>query len=281
MSGQEFHLAISAATADQRPSQLLAGVSGLSQATLKDAMHKGAVWLTHAGHTRRLRRQKPRLAAGDQLHLYYDARVLAQEPPQAQLLVDEGDYSVWYKPPGMRSQGSKWSDHTTLTRWSELHLQPQRPAFLVHRLDRAARGLMLIAHSKSMARQLAALFEQRRVEKRYRVIVQGEFPLKPAEQVFTAPVDGKPAHSSARRLAFAPATGRSILEVRIETGRKHQIRRHLAEAGFPVVGDRLHGEGLQQDDLQLAAVSLAFTHPGSGESKHYALPQDLWPDQPV
>ena len=264
MAGSEYHLAITPYNASSNAPQLLADASGLSQQAIKDAMNKGAVWLTHQGHTRRLRRHKGKLKAGDQLHLYHDPQLLAQQPAQARLLADEGDYSVWFKPHGMLSQGSKWSDHTTLTRWSEQHLQPQRPAFLVHRLDRAASGLMLIAHSKSMARHLAALFEQRTVDKRYLVIVEGKFPLKPADKVLDAPIDGRPALSIARRLAFDPGRNRSLLEIRIETGRKHQIRRHLADIGFPVVGDRLHGSSQQRVDLQLAAVSLQFDWPETG-----------------
>jgi tRNA pseudouridine32 synthase/23S rRNA pseudouridine746 synthase len=170
----------------------------------------------------------------------------------------------------MLSQGSKWSDHTTLTRWAELHLQPQRPAFLVHRLDRFADGLMLIAHSKSMARQLAAMFEHRSVDKRYRVWVHGEFPQQAEGLRLEQPLDDKPAISIARLVEFDAASNRSLLEVSIETGRKHQIRRHLAAAGYPVVGDKLHGKD-EDGDLRLSAVLLAFEHPQSGEPKRYAL----------
>lgn len=275
MGRNEYHLAITPYNASKAAPQLLAEACGLSRQAMKEAMFKGAVWLTHSGHTRRLRRHKATLKAGDELHLYHDPKVLAQEPPQARLLVDEGDYSVWFKPPGMLSQGSKWSDHTTLTRWSEQHLQPQRPAFLVHRLDRAASGLMLIAHGKSMARQLAALFENREVDKRYRVVVSGKFPLKPEEMVINEPIDERPALSVARRIGFDAQKNCSLLEVRIETGRKHQIRRHLAGVGFPVIGDRLHGGSNQTDELQLAAVELAFRHPLSEQARHYQLPDEL------
>ncbi|MCW8887459.1 MAG: RNA pseudouridine synthase, partial [Gammaproteobacteria bacterium] len=91
----------------------------LSKQRIKYAMKKGAVWLTHAGkegnegHTQRLRRAKKQLNVGDTLHLYYDEHLLAVEPPTATLIADEGDYSIWHKPYGMLSQGSKWSDHCT------------------------------------------------------------------------------------------------------------------------------------------------------------------------
>ena len=280
MQPQEYHLTITPYNAANSPAELLAEASGLSRQQVKEAMQQGAVWLGSGGHTRRLRRHKTRLKPGDQLHLYYNPAVLEQQPPAAQLIADEGDYSVWCKPPGMLSQGSKWSDHTTITRWAELHLQPQRPALLVHRLDRAAGGLILIAHAKGMARKLAALFEARQIEKQYQVIVEGKFPGKPAQHRFEQPLDDKPALSIVQRLAFDPLAKRSLLQVDIETGRKHQIRRHLAMTGFPVVGDRLYGDADTQDDLQLTAVSLAFDHPVSGEARRYELAEELRPKLP-
>jgi tRNA pseudouridine32 synthase/23S rRNA pseudouridine746 synthase len=73
----------------------------------------------------------------------------------------------------------------------------------------------------------------------------------------------------------SPDKQQSIVEVRIETGRKHQIRRHLADLGHPVVGDRLYGSGAGDDiDLQLTAYLLAFRCPVSGEKVEYSLQSD-------
>ncbi len=260
-----FTVAIDETAGDGSPVALLAQASGLSRQTVKAAMHKGAVWLEHAGHVRRLRRHKARLQPGDRLILHYDPQVLAAQVPRARLVADEGGFSVWDKPPGMRSHGSRWGDHTSLVRFAETELQ--RVSFLVHRLDAAASGLILVAHAKSTARELSALFEQRKVAKSYRVQVHGRFPK--AEQNYDTALDGKPALTHARRIAYAPDTDRSELEVRIETGRKHQIRRHLAGAGFPVVGDRLYGHPSDCDEwLALRAVELAFHF---GQPRRYRL----------
>lgn len=275
MNPQEFHLTVSPYHKNGAPSRLLANASELSRQQVKQAMHKGAVWITQGKQTRRLRRDKTKINPGDQLHLYFNPELLAQLPLEPRLIEDSGEFSVWFKPAGMLSQGSKWSDHTTLTRWVELHLQPQRPAFLIHRLDRAASGLMLIAHSKRMARQLALLFEQRKIEKHYRVVVQGELPEAASPQRIEEPLDGKTAISHAGRIAYAPSHNQTLLDVRIETGRKHQIRRHLSAMGHPVVGDRLYAETPSEHDLRLSAHSLAFDHPDSGESMSFVLPDDL------
>ena len=235
---------------------------------LKRIMQKGAVWLTRKGGTRRLRRAKSPLRPGDTLHAYLDPAVLAQEPLPAELIADEGRYSIWSKPSGMLSQGSKWGDHTTLGRVAERQLQPERPAFVVHRLDRAASGLILLAHRKRTAAAFSELLRTRQLEKRYRVWVHGAIPPE-REQRLDAPLEGKEAITHYRCLEATET--RSHLEVRIETGRKHQIRRHLSESGFPLVGDRLYGPGGDAEDLQLRACLLAFTDPEDGSQRRYAL----------
>lgn len=252
---REFHIEVNAWKASSSPVGLIAEAAGdLSRQTIKDAMGKGAVWLSRSGNTRRLRRHKAPLKAGDQLHLYYDPEVLNQQAAPATLVADEGDFSVWDKPPGMLSQGSKWGDHTTIIRFAETQLQ--RVSFLVHRLDRAASGLILVAHSKRSARELTGLFEARKVEKIYQVCVSGHFPTPP--QHYDAPLDGRPASSHATLVSYDPSSNTSLLEVNIDTGRKHQIRRHLETAGFPVAGDSLYGSDTKEQPLQLRAVALRF-----------------------
>ncbi len=91
----------------------------LSVAAIKSAIDKGALWLTRDNYTQRIRKIKKVLKVNDVLHFYYDKNVLEQNSPEAQLIADCEQYSVWYKPYGMLSQGSKWSDHCTITRWSE------------------------------------------------------------------------------------------------------------------------------------------------------------------
>ena len=232
----EYHLTLS--QTGKTAVDYLAEATPLSRQKIKTAMQKGAVWLTTTNttaktgttHTQRLRRAKKVLKPQDQLHFYYNARILAQVPTPARLISDQGQYSVWNKPYGMFSQGSKWGDHCTLQRWAAQQLQPQRPVFSVHRLDRAASGLMLLAHSKGMAQQLSHLFAQRQIEKHYRVWVEGQCETR---QSIRLSVNNKSAISHITPLNYQAETKRSYLDVHIETGRKHQIRQHLASIGFP------------------------------------------------
>ena len=243
---------------------LLATETGLSKQQIKQIMQKGAVWISKGKKTQRLRRAKKAVNIGEILHIYYDQIVLERVPPEPELIADEGRYSVWNKPYGMLSQGSKWGDHCTITRWAEQHLTPQRVSFVVHRLDRAANGLIVIAHEKSAAAALSKLFQDRKIDKRYQIWVHGQFSEQATRESpvkVDSDIDGRSAVSYFIRLKYDAQQDRSLLEVSIDTGRKHQIRIHSASLGFPVVGDRLHGIDGDKEDLQLSAYYLAFKCP--------------------
>ena len=282
----EFHLSV------QRDKQLVVDMlkdafvaegSAVSKQKIKQAMQKGCVWLEKTSQQgkpfiQRLRRARKSLQIGEVLHCYYDEKVLETEPPRAELVSDEGDYSIWNKPSGMLSQGSKWGDHCTINRWAEKHLLPERPAFIVHRLDRAANGLIILAHKKKVAQQFARLFQSRDIEKRYQVSVVGDFSSlnlnSDKGKTISEAIDGKPAISHISFLNYDEKSDSSLLDVHIETGRKHQIRKHLAGLGFPVIGDRLYGNDTAKEqplDLQLSSVLLRFNCPVSGQKKCYSI----------
>lgn len=263
---------------DLKAVDVLAKSCEFTKQMIKQVMSKGAVWLTREQNTRRIRRADKILKPGDTLHLYYDEKVLSKNPEDPILIADEGIYSIWYKPYGMLSQGSKWGDHCTINRWIEKNLQPQRPAFVVHRLDRAATGLIIIAHQKKIAAYFSKLFQERQIEKHYQAIVHGEFS---EDLTLNSEINDKPALSHAKLLIFNESANQSLVEVSIETGRKHQIRRHLSEAGFPIVGDRLYGkeDDDYEKDLCLASCYLSFNSPSSlatdDSQKIYTLPEHL------
>ena len=255
--------------------ELLAHETGFSKQKIKQVMQKGAVWLTDKTGTHRLRRKSKKLCSGTSLHFYFDPLVLDEKADDAILISDEADYTVWYKPRGMLSQGSKWGDHCAINRWVEQHLEPQRPAFIVHRLDRFASGLILIAHKKKIASALADLFQKKKINKQYKVIVYGSFPKEGA--TYRNEVDNKPAVSHVSLLEFDEFSNKSLVQVAIETGRKHQIRSHLSTAGYPVVGDRLFGSAEENIDLQLTAFKLSFVSPVDGVEKNYILSDEFQP----
>ena len=244
----------------------LASHCPLSKQKLKHAMQSGACWLTRGGKTNRLRRAKRTLHKGDELHLYYDEKILFENTTPATLVADEKLFSVWDKPCGMFSQGTKWGDLSAISRWVEQVGIPQRQSFQVHRLDRATSGLILVAHQKKVAAQLAAMFEAREITKHYRARVAGQFPDDEQHRRIDSAIDGKAAVTLILESNYFKGQNQSELLVKIETGRKHQIRKHLSSLGFPIIGDRLYGNKENIDDkdlpdLQLRSCYLAFKSP--------------------
>lgn len=152
-------------------------------------------------------------------------------------------------------------------------LHPQRPG-IVHRLDRDTSGVMVIAKTQAALTALQQQFKARTVEKIYLALVYGQ-PQSPEgiidvplgrhpklRQIFAAQPNGKPArtHYSIERTF----QGYSLLSIKLETGRTHQIRVHLAWLGHPVVGDSVYGRRKNSFGLTrqfLHAHRLRFQHP--------------------
>ncbi|MFT4726960.1 MAG: tRNA pseudouridine32 synthase/23S rRNA pseudouridine746 synthase [Granulosicoccus sp.] len=271
----ETCLTIDVDSSQLKASRLLADHTDLSQAKIKDAMHKGAVWLSRGNDKRRLRRASKPLKVGDELELNYNAKLLNQLVPEPKLIHDAKHYSIWYKPYGLHCQGSRWGDFASINRWVEINLpkilnSSERPVFLVHRLDRATTGLILLCHSKTAARQFSAMFEEGKMDKRYQAIVHGEFSRLPQNYEVDQIVDGKAARSI---FSYADSKDEcSLVDVKLLTGRKHQIRQHLSSIEYPIVGDRLYGRGDEETrDLQLQSVSLRFICPITDTEQHFTV----------
>lgn len=247
----------------------LAGSCGLPEEVLSDAAQKGAVWCkpVKAHRLRRVRDLEEPASLGDVLYLNYNASVLAQTPLTPTLIADEVNYSIWSKPSGMLSQGSKWSDHCTITQTvSKLH---GKPTYLVHRLDKAAAGLIVVAHTKNALKKLTDLFAERKVEKHYQAQVHGHLN-DPLPMRLDAEVQNKSAVTDVLEASYDKKLDTTSLLVSIETGRKHQIRDHLSSKGFPVVGDRLFdADRKHEQDLCLTASKLAFECPFTHVKKSF------------
>ncbi|MBN2360277.1 MAG: RNA pseudouridine synthase [Deltaproteobacteria bacterium] len=281
MSGGERRLVLKQRVGGDDPRiaiDFLSARCSLSRSALKDAMNKGAVWLTpRRGKRRRLRQRLRRatalLAPGDTIELCYDPRLLAAIAPRATLVEDRGRYSVWFKPAGLLAQGTDFGDHCALLRQVERHFDPRRQVFLVHRLDREACGLTLVAHDAEMTAALSALFREDRVRKRYRALVRGDLAaVRGGSGRIDLPIDGKPALTEFAVVGFDRDTDTSEVDVVIHSGRLHQIRRHLDAVGCPVVGDPRYGRGNKnREGLRLAAVALEFVCPIREQPASYAV----------
>lgn len=252
---------------------LLATETELSKSAIKDCLNKGAVWLKRPRRKeQRVRRAKYQLKPNDSVSLYYDSEILAQPVPEAKCIADEGRYSIWDKPAGLLSQGTRYGDHCSLLRVAQKRFK-NREVFLVHRLDREVSGLILLAHDRKTACAFSEIFGSGRkdsVEKWYQATVHGVMSEATDDIQIDEPLDGKKSCSVAKVLSIDVEADRTTLAVRILTGRHHQIRRHLKMIGHPVVGDHKYGKATGEN-LQLKACKLSFVCPLTGLAKTYSL----------
>lgn len=142
-----------------------------------------------------------------------------------------------------------------------------------HRLDNPTTGLLLTAKTRNVQIKLNHGFENRVIQKTYLAVVHGNAP---DEITISAEVEDKPAITRVISLNhFHNKYGEfTLIEAEPKTGRTHQIRIHLSEKGFPIVGDDLYGKKEAGDNkgLFLAATGLKFIHPVSGEALNFTLP---------
>ena len=167
-------------------------------------------------------------------------------------------------------------------------------ALVVHRLDMATSGLLLMARGLSAQKKLNAAFENRLIQKRYVACVAGHLPMDPYWQTIDLPIlvdwpnrplrtihpQGQASVTRWRCIANAiPALkGTSRLELEPLTGRSHQLRVHLQALGHPIAGDRLYAPTDVQalaPRLLLHACALTFPHPLSGETLTWHCPADF------
>lgn len=259
--------------------EILSAGTRLVPDAVRDAMEKGSVWISRKGKTERLRAASYQLAAGDVIELYYDEALLGNVPPEPECISDQIKYSVWNKPAGLLSQGTRFGDHCSLLRYAERYFRPERKAYLVHRLDREVQGIMLIAHTRAAAEELSRLFREQKISKTYSALVLGKVGDAGATARIDAALDGKPALTEYRIDAWLPEKNATLVTVMIRTGRLHQIRRHFEMTGHPVIGDPRYGKGNKnREGILLKAVSLGFRCPFQKRDVEFALQGQGFPD---
>jgi tRNA pseudouridine65 synthase len=202
-----------------------------------------------------------------------------------QLLYADDAIAVVNKPAGLMVHDSKLAGGESDFLADRLREQLGRPIFLVHRLDRATSGCLLLAFDRDTASQLGQVVMSRDVEKDYWAVCRGW----PEERfIIDHPLDGgpgkpqkKPAVTRFTRLATCelalPSQGfessrYALLCAQPETGRFRQIRRHLKHAFHHLIGDTSHGDGRHNRNFRMLGVHrmllhsrrLAFTHPHTG-----------------
>lgn len=250
---------------------------------------------------------KARVSRGQQVQLHAEVQAAVRDPAEAielNIVFEDDDLIVLDKPPGLVVHPGAGNPDGTLLNGLLHHapeLQQLPRAGILHRLDKDTSGLLLVARSVAAHTRLVRALEAREIRREYRAVCQDRLT---AGGVVDAPVGrhrtqrtrmavtnaGKPAVTHYRVLARFQA--HSFIAVRLETGRTHQIRVHMAHVGHPLIGDPLYGGRLKLPRgaaepvvaalhafrrQALHASELGFEHPVSGEvlSFHAPLPHDL------
>lgn len=242
----------------------------LSKSILKKVLNNGGGWLKKQGSSKRLktRRATAPLTIDSQVEFFYDPKFLSMEVPEAREVLKFNEWGLWYKPPGLLSQGTDFGDHCSILRQVE---KAKGKSFLVHRLDREAHGLMLFAYTHHAAGSLSKLWQQGTIDKFYKVEVVGKLQEKfPEGGEINFQLDGKDSKTTFKILEQKEHT--AILLVQIHTGRLHQIRRHFEELGYPVLGDPKYGVGNKNNKgIRLMAYQLKFIDPLSKKPINFEL----------
>ncbi len=212
-----------------------------------------------------------------------------RDPQQIEIVYADASLLVVHKPDGLLAVPGRGAEkQDCLARRVQAELTEKPEALIVHRLDMATSGLMVLARGQDMHRRLSILFQERQIEKRYTAVVEGalatpcgkidlpliaDWPNRPLQKVdFTS---GKPSLTHYRVLAYNPANDSSRLELQPETGRSHQLRVHLLALGHPILGDALYASAAVQakaDRLLLHADWLAFVHPEQNKLMRFSCP---------
>ena len=202
---------------------------------------------------------------------------------------------VVHKPPGLLVHRSAIDKYETEFLVQRLRDQIEQPVFVVHRLDKPTSGLMVLGLNKTSARALSISFAEREIYKEYMAIVRGfvtdqviDYALKEKlDKMTDSKVNPNKEAQDAVSTVEVLATGEiekpvgryasarfSAVKLIPKTGRKHQLRRHMAHISHPIIGDTTHGDGkqnkfarehLEVKRLALVATKLCVPHPVSNE----------------
>ncbi len=245
-----------------------------------------------------VRPKRHALAAGERVVVRPLPPALSELVPEASVpftvMYEDAHLLVVDKPAGVVTHPSAGHSGGTLVHGLLAHAiaggdEPTRPG-IVHRLDRDTSGLLVVARSERAHRRLQRMMRRREIERRYIALLHGQAPpaltvdrmigrdRRVRTRMSVQVTEGREAVTHLRLLEALAIY--SLVELRLETGRTHQIRVHMEAEGLPVVGDPVYGR--RPNDLGVSrqflhAARLSFAHPETGEAVEVTspLPADL------
>ncbi len=210
---------------------------------------------------------------------------LENKPPKPldfklRILFEDEHLAIINKPAGIEVSGNKYYtiQNALLT---NIAPSPEPDALkwphTVHRLDMPTSGLLLVAKTASALMELGQQLENREVQKTYRAIVAGKLPDLGDINTYINEQEAFTSFRCVERCHSLKTQWLSLVELFPHTGRTHQLRIHMSDLGFPIVGDKQYGTGplLKGKGLFLAAIELKFKHP------HNNMPINISVEQPT
>ena len=234
------------------------------------------------------------LKPGDKVAVRSDDTVVteAELPSGIKVWHEDAALLVMEKPAGLLSMASEAERDKTAYAMLTTHVrkgnrQGRERVWIVHRLDRDTSGLMVFAKTERAKRALQAGWE--RAEKKYQAVIEGALPQEKGVfesyldesnplKVYVVEAGAQFRRAITRYRVLKKGTARSLVELTLDTGRRHQIRVQLAGAGHPIVGDGKYGAKTDPARrVALHACALSFPHPETGKTMHFesALPKEL------
>ena len=268
------------------PAQLIAFVMekmhGVSRNRAKALISNRVVLVNNAITTHPLAELKP----GDVVQLDRSKHKKSFHCKELDIVFEDPYLFIIDKHPGLLSMSNnsrQQTVQTVLNRYLEKG-GGRNTSHLVHRLDRDTSGLMVYAKDVQTQQSLINSWQQLVTDRRYLALVKGEFQqtrgriqswLTEDKKFIThsSPVDNGGKYAVTHYNVLASSNGYSLVECELETGRKNQIRVHMADLGHPVVGDRKYGS--DEDPMRrlgLHAYMLCFTHPVTGKHLRFETP---------
>lgn len=221
---------------------------------------------------------------------------IAPVPLPLTIVYEDEDLLVLDKPPDMPIHPSMGNYENTLANALAYYYEQQERPFIfrcINRLDRDTSGLLIVAKNAYSSVVLSAQMKERHIHREYLAVVQGLAPERgtidapigrqPGSVIERCvdPVNGDPAVTHFTRMAISPNGTYSLLRIRLDTGRTHQIRVHMGHIGHPLPGDFLYCPDYRHFKRQPRhSHRLSFSHPVTGEEMTFTspLPEDCHPD---
>ncbi len=240
----------------------------LSKVKIKQTISLGGLWIKSGPKRKRVKKIKTQLQNSEFVEFFYDSNLVLPEMDHVQEIYKGHGFGVWYKPAGIVSDSTPYSDQGCLTKFIS---DRYKNAHLIQRLDREVSGLMLVCYNKKLTSFFSEQLKVKQIIKKYQVEVLGHCE---NSGVIEITLDDKETYTEFKRVKVLEDT--SLCEVEIKTGRFHQIRRHFDLIGHPVMGDPRYGENNKnKTGLKLVAHYCGFIHPRSKKYHEISLNKEL------